>query len=147
EVVDGIERLREESKALRDELKQLRKQAAGAGASGLAGDAIDGIVIARQDGMDRDSLKDLAVAVRDQAGVRAVVLMGEPDGGGVALIAAVTKDSGLNASELIADAAKAVGGGGGKAADLAVAGGRDPSKIDQALDLARAAAGLPTGTG
>ena len=147
EVVDGIERLRDEAKALRDELKQLRKQAAGAGASALAGEALDGIVVARRDGMDRDALKDLAVAVRDQPGVRGVVLIGEPDGGGVALIAAVTKESGLNASALIADAAKAVGGGGGKAQDLAVAGGRDPSKIDQALDLARAAAGLPTGTG
>jgi alanyl-tRNA synthetase len=147
EVVEGIERLRDESKALREELKQLRKQAAGAGAGALAGEALDGIVVARRDGMDRDALKDLAVAVRDQPGVRGVVLIGEPDGGGVALIAAVTKDSGLNASALIADAAKAVGGGGGKAPDLAVAGGRDPSKIDQALDLARAAAGLPTGTG
>jgi alanyl-tRNA synthetase len=147
EVVEGIERLRDESKALREELKQLRKQAAGAGAGTLAGEALDGIVVARRDGMDRDALKDLAVAVRDQPGVRGVVLIGEPDGGGVALIAAVTKDSGLNASALIADAAKAVGGGGGKAPDLAVAGGRDPSKIDQALDLARAAAGLPTGTG
>jgi len=147
EVVDGIERLRDEVKSLRDELKQLRKQAAGAGAAALAAEALDGIVVARRDGMDRDGLKDLAVAVRDQPGIRGVVLIGEPEGGGVALIAAVTKDSGLNASGLIGDAAKAVGGGGGKAPDLAVAGGRDASKIDQALDLARAAAGLPTGTG
>ena len=51
----------------------------------------------------------------------------------------------LDASTLLADAAKAVGGGGGKQADMAVAGGRDPSQLDEALDLARAAAGLPTG--
>ncbi|MBW3609600.1 MAG: DEAD/DEAH box helicase family protein [Actinobacteria bacterium] len=42
--------------------------------------------------------------------------------------------------ELIADAARTVGGGGGKGPELAVAGGRDPSKLDEALDRARAAA-------
>ena len=78
--------------------------------------------------------------MRDQPGVRAVVLGGAPEGGGVALVAAVAKDSGLDASDLIADAARTVGGGGGKSPDVAVAGGRDPSRLDEALDQARAAA-------
>ncbi|HEX4906198.1 MAG TPA: alanine--tRNA ligase [Acidimicrobiales bacterium] len=142
EVLAGVERLREEAKALRDELKALRKQAAGSGAAALAAQAVDGVVVARQDGMGRDDLKDLAVAVRDQPGIRGVVLIGEPDTGGVALIGATTKDSGLNASALIADAAKATGGGGGKDPLLATAGGRDATKIDEALALARTAAGL-----
>ena len=43
---------------------------------------------------------------------------------------------------LIADAAQTVGGGGGKDPDLAVAGGKDPTGIDEALDQARAAAGI-----
>jgi alanyl-tRNA synthetase len=104
--------------------------------------AVDGIVVARHDGAARDELKELAVAVRDQPGVRAVVLIGEPDTGGVALVAAVAKDSGLHAGDLIGDAAKAVGGGGGKDPAMATAGGKDASKIDHALDLARAAAGI-----
>ncbi len=66
---------------------------------------------------------------------------GAPEGGGAALVAAVANDSGLNASELIADAAKTVQGGAGKSADVAVAGGKDPSKLDEALALVRAAAG------
>jgi alanyl-tRNA synthetase len=147
EVLAGVERLREESKALRDEIKSLRRQAAGSSAVTLAQSAIDGVVIARVDGSGRDEIKELAVAVRDQPGVEAVVLIGEPDTGGVALVSAVRKDSGRNAAELIADAAKAVGGGGGKDPQLATAGGKDASKIDEALDLSRAAAGLPTGTG
>ena len=65
-----------------------------------------------------------------------------PEGGGVAIAAAVAPDSGLNAGELIADAARAVKGGGGKGADLAVAGGKEPAALDAALDLARAAAGV-----
>ncbi len=140
EVADGLERLREELKDLRDQLKAAQRAAAGAGAAELAARAVDGVVVARRDAVGRDELKDLAVAVRQQPGVRAVVLGGSPPGGGVALVAAVTPDSGLVASALIADAARTVGGGGGKAADLAVAGGRDPSRLDQALDQARAAA-------
>jgi alanyl-tRNA synthetase len=81
--------------------------------------------------------------VRQQPGVRAVVIGGEPDGGGVALVAAVTRDSGLEARTLIADAARTVGGGGGgKNPELAVAGGRDASRLDEALAQARAAAGI-----
>ena len=138
----GVERLRDEAKALRDEIKALRKQAAGSGAADLATSAIDGIVVARVDGTTRDEIKDLAVAVRDQPGIKAVVLIGEPDTGGVALVSATTKDGGINAAELIADAARTVGGGGGKDPLLATAGGKDASKIDDALALARAAAGI-----
>ncbi|HEY5888260.1 MAG TPA: alanine--tRNA ligase [Acidimicrobiales bacterium] len=142
ELVTGIDKRLEELKALRDEVKALKRQTATGQAGALATAAVDGVVVARVDGLDRDGLRDLAVAVRDTDGVRAVVIIGEPDGGGVGLVAAVTPDSGLNAGELIADAAKTVGGGGGKAPDLAVAGGRDPAKIDDALDQARDAAGL-----
>jgi len=142
EVVDGVEKLRSELKTLRDELKVLRRAAAGAGAAELAAGAVDGIVVARSDGSSRDDLKDLAVAVRQQPGIKAVVLVGEPEGGGVALVAAVTKDSGLDAPALLQDAAKAVGGGGGGRGDIATAGGRDAARIDEALSLARAAAGI-----
>jgi alanyl-tRNA synthetase len=74
--------------------------------------------------------------------VRAVVLGGSPGEGKVALVAAVAKDSGLVASDLIADAAKVVGGGGGKNPDVALAGGRDPSRLDEALRLVRQTLGL-----
>jgi alanyl-tRNA synthetase len=103
------------------------------------------VVVARRDDVERDALRDLALAVRDQPGVRAVVLGGTPPAGGVALVAAVERDSGLVASALIGDAAKAVGGGGGKDPIVATAGGRNPSRLDEALDLARAAAGVPVG--
>jgi alanyl-tRNA synthetase len=142
ELVTGIDKRLEELKALRDEVKALKRQTATGQAGALVASAVDGVVVARVDGLDRDGLRDLALAVRDTDGVRAVVIIGEPDGGGVGLVAAVTPDSGLNAGELIADAAKTVGGGGGRAPDLAVAGGRDPAKIDDALDQARDAAGL-----
>ena len=141
ELVEGVEKRLAELKSTRDELKTLRRQAASGRASELAGSARDGVLVARVDGVSRDDLRDLAVAVRD-LGVRAVVLGGAPDEGGVALVAAVTKDSGFEASALIADAARTVKGGGGKSPDLAVAGGKDAGALDEALDQVRAAAGL-----
>ena len=80
--------------------------------------------------------------MRDQPAVRAVVLGGAAEGGGAAIVSAVTADSGLHASEIITEAARTVGGGTGKSAELAMAGGKDPSRLDEALDQARRAAGL-----
>ncbi|RMH72107.1 MAG: alanine--tRNA ligase, partial [Actinomyces sp.] len=142
ELVEGIEKRLAEAKAVRAELEQLKRQLAAAQAPRLAAEAVDGVVVARVDELDRDGLRELAVSVRDQPGVRAVVLGAALEGGGVALVSAVTPDSGLDAGELIAEAKKTVGGGGRPAPDLAVAGGRDPERLDEALDQARAAAGL-----
>jgi alanyl-tRNA synthetase len=140
EVPERVERLLDDNRSLSDEVKALRRQGAGSRAKEMAAEAVAGVVVARVDGTTRDELKDLAVAIRDQPGVRGAVLGGAAEGGGVALIAAVTKESGLDASTLIADAARTVGGGGGRGADVAVAGGRDASKLDEALDQARRAA-------
>jgi alanyl-tRNA synthetase len=71
-----------------------------------------------------------------------VVLGGSPSDGKVVLVAAVAKGGDLVASDLIAGAAKVVGGGGGKNPEVAMAGGRDPSRLDEALDLVRQALGL-----
>ncbi len=138
----AAERMRGEFKALRDEIRDLRRQAAGNRSVELASGAVDGVVVARVEGLAPDEVRDLAVAVRQQPGVRGAVIGGEKPDGGVTLVAAVAKDSGLHAGDLIADAARTVGGGGGKGPELAQAGGRDASRLDEALDQVRAAAGL-----
>jgi alanyl-tRNA synthetase len=142
ELLQGIEKRLGELKELQGELKGLRRQIAVASASTLAAEAVDGVVIARRDGMSRDDLRDLAVAARDQPGVRAVVLGAAPDSGGAALVVAVTKDSGLHAAELLGAGTKAIQGGGGKDPLLAVAGGKNAAGIDDALAGIRTAAGL-----
>jgi alanyl-tRNA synthetase len=138
ELVVGIQRKLDEIKALQDELKALRSRAATGRASELAAAAAGGTVVTQVDGLAQADLKDLAVAVR-QAGVPFVVLIGVSDTGGVALAAAVDKSTGVNAGDLVKDAARAVGGGGGGKGDVAVAGGKDPSGIDRALEAARSA--------
>ena len=53
----AAERLRGELKeTLRDELKDLRRQAAGGGAGDLGAGAVEGVVVARVDGVGRDDL-------------------------------------------------------------------------------------------
>jgi alanyl-tRNA synthetase len=146
EVVDGARKRLEEVKALRDEVKALKRQAAGGQAAALASKAVDGILVQRVDGLERDTVRDLAVALRDQPGMRAVVLGTAPEGGGAALVAAVTPDSGLHASGLLEDAKALIKGGGGKDALLAVAGGKDADGLDAALATVRTAAGLPPAT-
>ncbi|HPU39695.1 MAG TPA: DHHA1 domain-containing protein, partial [Microthrixaceae bacterium] len=102
----------------------------------------DGVVVARVDADSRDEVRDLAVALRDRPEIRAVVLGASPGGKGVTLVAAVDPSSGLDAAALIADAARTVGGGGGKGSELAAAGGKFPEHLDEALDQVRSAAGI-----
>jgi alanyl-tRNA synthetase len=142
EVTDSVERRLSELKDLQREVKALKAKMAAGGAGELVAAAVDGIVVARVDGVARDDLRNLAVAVRDHPGVRAVVLGGEPDGGGAALVAATTPDSDLDAGGLIDEAKALIKGGGGKGAELAMAGGKDASGLDAALDASRRAAGI-----
>ena len=142
EVADRVVKLLDERKALEKEIEQLKRSAAGGRSASLVSSAVNGIVVARVEDTDRDALKDMAIAIRDTPGIRGVVLGSAPASGGVALISAVTKDSGLNASELIAEAAKLVQGGGGKSPDLAIAGGKKPEALDAALSAVRVAAGI-----
>ena len=141
ELVDGLDRRLAELRAAQAEIKALRAKLASGRAGELAGEAVDGAIIARVDGMARDDLRGLALELRGRDGVRAVVLAGEVEGGGVAMIAAVRKDAGLNAGALIADATRSIGGGGGKGEELAMAGGRNPEGIDEALAIVRGALG------
>ncbi|HEX2024250.1 MAG TPA: alanine--tRNA ligase, partial [Acidimicrobiales bacterium] len=140
EVPEKVERVLDENRSLADQIAALRRAQAGAQAQAMAAAAVDGVVVSRlPDGTSRKDLETLAAAVRDQPGVRGVVLAAAPEGGGVAIVALVRKDSGLVASDLVSDAARTVGGGVGRNPERAVAGGRDASRLDEALDQVRKA--------
>jgi alanyl-tRNA synthetase len=138
--VDGVQRKLDELKALQAELKGLRAKLATGRASEYAAAAVDGIVVEQVDGFEPGDLRELALAVRQQQGVRRVVLLGATPSGGVAIVAAVQPSDGVNASELIKDAAKAVSGGAGGKGDVAQAGGKDPAGLGEALRIATEAA-------
>ena len=142
ELADGVAKRQSETKALRDQVAELRRRVALGRAPELAAAAVDGVVVARVDDVGGDGLRDLAVSIRDIDGVKAVVLGAALDSGGAALAAAVAESGGFHAGDLITQAKKTIGGGGRSAADLCVAGGRDADRLDEALDVARAAAGI-----
>ena len=141
DVLDGIRKRVSEGKELRREIAALRRQAALGRVDELVAEAEDGLVVRRIDGIDRDGLRELALAIRDHDGVRAVVLGTAPEGGGAALVSVVDPGSGLDAGELVAEAASTIGGGGRPNSDLTMIGGRAPEHLDEALEQARAAAG------
>ncbi len=137
----AAEKLRSELKAAQGEIKALRRQAAGTAPPSWrpARSTASSWPASTAPAATRCASWPSRCASSRASGPWCIG--GEPEGGGVALVAAATKDSGLDAKDLIADAARTVGGGGGgKNPELAVAGGRDPSRLDEALDQARAAA-------
>ncbi len=128
-VIEALERLMERQREGERALQQLRRQAVGAEAAALASAAEGGVVVARRDGLAAGDLRALAKSVlRD--GVRAAVI-GGVSGERVALAAAT--DGTPDASVLVGRLGAMLGGSGGGQPDLAVAGGRDPGRLDEAL--------------
>jgi alanyl-tRNA synthetase len=87
-------------------------------------------------------LLELANRVQSKLGQPSAVVLGGEFGGKAGLVALVSKDlaeRGLSAGSIIREIAPIVGGGGGGRDDMAQAGGKDPSKLDDALAGARTA--------
>ena len=67
-------------------------------------------------------------------------MLGATDGTKVTFVAAVSDDliaKGLKAGDWIRETAKVAGGGGGGRPQMAQAGGKDPKKLQEALETAR----------
>jgi alanyl-tRNA synthetase len=145
DAVAGARRAAERIAALEGHAAEAGRRDAGDEAARLAEQASEvggvRVLAARRDGADQNTLLEIADAIRALAGETAVVL-GGADGERVALIASFTDGpiaGGLSAVEVVREAAAVVGGGGGGRRDVAQAGGRDASRLDEALDVARRA--------
>ena len=116
---------------------------AGAGVELAAGGEKVTLVQARSSAAaDPKQLLDLANRIQSKlGGAGAVVVLGAAFGEKAGLVALATKDvsARVSAADLIREAAPLIGGGGGGRDEMAQAGGRDPSKLDEALAAARAA--------
>jgi alanyl-tRNA synthetase len=146
---DAPEQLRRRLEALANaqrELERLRVAGLERLATELAGrvakEADGWLVVERVPEAGGDDLRRIASAVRDRVGAGpGVVVLGSEAQGKAAMVALLTADlagSGAAARDVLARAAKAVGGGAGGKGDLASAGGRDPGQLDEALRIARA---------
>lgn len=86
---------------------------------------------------DMDSLRGMVDSLKAKLG-SAVIVLGSVQEDKVNLVAAVTPDlvaKGFHAGKLVKEAAARCGGGGGGRPDMAQAGGKDPSKLTEALEL------------
>jgi alanyl-tRNA synthetase len=141
ELPDRIEQLQQQLKTLKDQVETARAREAAAEAAALAADAPDGVVAARRDGLDGGDLRRLALATRDAGGSGVVALVGVgPDQKKAGLAVAVSKelvDRGVSAADIAATAAKALGGGTAKNAEVVVGGGTNVDQVDEALALVR----------
>jgi alanyl-tRNA synthetase len=144
ELGERVGKLLDQVKQLQDELGTERAKQAGADAAALAAAADDGVVVVRRDGLDPSELRTLAIATRDALGSGVVALVGlNADGDKAGLAVAVSKDrveSGASAAEIARDAAKALGGGTAKHADVVQGGGPKAGAVDDALTLLDTAA-------
>jgi alanyl-tRNA synthetase len=138
ELLAAIGRLTDRQRDTEKELSALRQQSSEAEAKTLATQAAEtGVVVARRDKVEGKELQSLAEAVLRQDGVRAVVLGGTADGSKVSI--AVATAGSPDAVELVKTLGPIVGGGGGgrPGSPSALAGGKDPARLDDALAEAR----------
>jgi alanyl-tRNA synthetase len=134
-----VRKLLDEQRALERQLEELEGKLARSKADDLVAGArqVNGVAVVagRIDGLDADGLRAVADRLRDRLG-SGIVCVGSVAGDKVNLVAAVTKDltRRFHAGKLVQEVARAVGGSGGGRPDLAQAGGKEPAKLDAALD-------------
>ncbi len=95
------------------------------------------VLAVRLDGVDADALRQMTDVFRGKRPSGVVVLASVFEGRPV-IVASVSNDlvsRGLHAGELIKHVAAPLGGGGGGRPNLAQAGGKDASRLDEALAL------------
>ncbi|BAY47755.1 alanyl-tRNA synthetase [Scytonema sp. HK-05] len=144
ELPDRITTLQNELKTAQKELETLKSQLAIAKSDSLL-QTVESIgdykiLVAKMEDVDPESLKTVAERLLQKVGNGAIVLGSVPEEGKVSLVAAFSPEvnkKGLQAGKFIGAIAKICGGGGGGRPNLAQAGGRDASKLPEALEQAR----------
>ena len=147
DVPDAVLRHEEERKRLEKAVKQgpaADGAPGGVDVAALAGEAVEvagvPVLTAAVKVSDAKALLDVLDHLRGRLGGGAIVL-GTAVDGRVHLVVSVAPElveRGLKAGELVKLAAGVVGGGGGGRDTMAQAGGRDPAKLGEAIEQARA---------
>ena len=145
EISDRVTSLQSDLKSTQKELTTLKSELALAKSDQLLGKSETfgdtPVIVANLDAVDPDALKTAAERLLQKLGEGAVVLGSIPSEGKVSLVAAFSKPvigKGLQAGKFIGGIAKLCGGGGGGRPNFAQAGGRDASKLPEALETAKA---------
>ena len=87
--------------------------------------------------MPAEAVKNIVFQLRGEFTENLLVVIGSVDGGKPMLTVSVSEDltaKGVNAGQLVREAAKLIQGGGGGQAHFATAGGKNPNGIISAVD-------------
>ncbi|MFN6559247.1 MAG: alanine--tRNA ligase [Nostoc sp. ChiSLP01] len=144
ELPDRITSLQTELRTAEKQLESLKGQLAIAKSDSLLQTAQTvgdfKVIVAQLEDVDAESLKTAAERLLQKISNGAVVLGSVPEAGKVSIVAAFSPEvnkKGLQAGKFVGAIAKICGGGGGGRPNLAQAGGRDASKLPEALAQAQ----------
>lgn len=136
-----LEALQAELKAAQKKAEELAGEIAKAQVSDVADKVkvVKGVAVLAQkvNADSMDALRNLGDQMRDKVG--GVVVLAAAIGDKVSILTMATKDAvakGVHAGNVVKAVAKICGGGGGGRPDMAQAGAKDASKIDEALSAA-----------
>ncbi|WP_101844376.1 alanine--tRNA ligase [Halobacillus sp. Marseille-P3879] len=143
QVPDRVQALYQEMKEIQRENESLSAKLSNMEASSILNEfeEVDGVkILAKKvDVKDMNALRTMMDDLKQQID-SGILLLAAENGEKVQLIAGVSKDlidKGYHAGNLIKEAASICGGGGGGRPDMAQAGGKDSSKITEALNYAK----------
>ncbi len=129
DIIQGITKLKEQIKQLKNEIKAVHENVA----TPLNELEINGVKVV-VDIVPQGDIKKLVDDMKNGNDKVATLLLQEKDG--KVLLVAGVKDASIKAGDWIKAVAPIVGGGGGGRPDFAQAGGKDPSKIQEAKEIA-----------
>ena len=99
------------------------------------------ILVTNLGNLDAKSLQSAGEKLQQKLGNSAVILASIPEANKINLVAAfgekIYQEKKLQAGKFIGEIAKICGGGGGGKPNLAQAGGKDASKVEEALTTAK----------
>jgi alanyl-tRNA synthetase len=141
DIVNRVDGLMLEMKELQRENESLAAKLSNIEAGSLTDQVkvIDGINVlsAKVGAGDSNALRTMMDDLKQKLG-SAVIVLGTAGDGKVNVIAGVTKDlvdKGYHAGKLVKEVASRCGGGGGGRPDMAQAGGKNPEKLEEALQF------------
>lgn len=134
-----LAQLQDETRRLEREVARLKQQLVSGQGSDLSAQAVTigdtQVVAARMDGVDAKTLREAVDQLKSKLQQAVIILASVGEDDKVTLIAGVTNNrtDRIKAGELANFVAEQIGGRGGGRPDLAQAGGKDPTHLDQAL--------------
>ncbi len=139
-LVNRLESIMVELKEKDREIDRLKSQLASGATEQILADATvindTKVILHHMGSASMDDLRKVADVIKAKVDTGVIVLAGESEGK-ANFVTVVTKDlnkKGIHAGNLVKEAAKVTGGGGGGRPDMAQAGGKDATKINEALE-------------